>query len=323
MTASLDLGFVVDPLTTLDAGVDSTVGLMAAAQQRGHRVHVVAGTELAVRDGRARAPWRRLHLAAFRRGSGYRWAHPADWYEADEPVWAPVAACDVVFLRTDPPVDRAYLDATYLLDLAGTSVVNDPAGVRVACEHLFPLRWPDLCPPTVVTPYAADVGAFLARHGNAILKPVDGHAGRGVVRLTDGDPNVPSLVEWATRGGRRPVVVQQWLDAVAAGNTRLFVVDGEITGVASRLPAADDFRIGAAPHPADATADDRRIVLALAPALKKHGLRVAGVDVIDGRLIEVNVTSPGAMRKADAVLGTDLCGDVVDRLTATVTRRTA
>lgn len=101
------------------------------------------------------------------------------------------------------------------------------------------------------------------------------------------------------------------------GNKRLFLVDGEILGAVLRRPSTADFRIGAPCAPAEVDVSDRRIARALAPTLAAHGIAIAGLDVIDGRLIEVNVTCPGGMHKTDALLGTDLSGAIVRHLLTT------
>ncbi|MDX6374989.1 MAG: glutathione synthase, partial [Nocardioidaceae bacterium] len=191
-------------------------------------------------------------------------------------------------------------------------VVNDPAGVRALHEKLLALHVPELCPATVVTSRAVDVEEFVATYGTAVVKPVDGFAGTDVWLLEPGRC-CRALAESATVGGRH-VIVQEFLPSVADGNKRLFLVDGEIVGAVLRRPSEDDFRIG--PPVATATIDaaDRRIAEALAPRLVAHGIAIAGLDVIDGRLIEVNVTCPGGMHKTDALLGTDLSGDIVRRL---------
>jgi glutathione synthase len=146
-----------------------------------------------------------------------------------------------------------------------------------------------------------------------VLKPVEGFAGADVWLVHD-DHAARTLLESATRGGRRQVVAQEYLAAVADGNKRLFLLEGELVGAVLRAPAPDDFRIGPPPAAADVDAADRRIVEALRPALLQHGIAIAGVDVIDGRLIEVNVTCPGGMHKTDALLGTDLSATIVRRL---------
>ena len=118
----------------------------------------------------------------------------------------------------------------------------------------------------------------------------------------------------ARHGGRRQVIAQQYLPAVAHGNKRLFLLDGEVVGAVLRRPARDDFRIGPPIAQAEIDEHDRAIVTALGPLLRRHGLAIAGLDVIAGRLIEVNVTCPGGMRKTDALLGTRLSHTIVSRL---------
>jgi glutathione synthase len=191
-------------------------------------------------------------------------------------------------------------------------MVNDPRGLRVCSEHLLPLRFPDLIPPTIVTCDPHAIRSFLIQHGTAVVKPVDGFAGRGVLRLDRHDTNLPSLLEISTDAGRRSVVVQRFLRKVADGNKRLFVIDGEPVGALFRYPAAGDFRIGNPTAEAPITARDREICARLAPVLRANGIRLAGLDVIGPHLIEVNVTSVGALRKADALLGWTLCADLLD-----------
>ena len=222
-----------------------------------------------------------------------------------------------VLLRPDPPVDPRYLRTTYLLEvaaLAGVRVVNDPAGVRQVQEKLFPLRFPELCPATMVTADAGEALGFLHAHGAVVIKPIDGFSGIDVWLVRADDPNARSLVDSATDRGRRQALLQEFLPAVNGGNKRLFVLDGEIIGAVDRMPSAGDFRIGPPSVPAEPDTRDQKLVAALAPDLLRHGIALAGLDVIDGLLIEVNVTCPGGMAKTDALLGTDLSGEIVRRL---------
>jgi glutathione synthase len=184
----------------------------------------------------------------------------------------------------------------------------------VCSEHLLPLRFPELIPETVVTASPGTIRGFVAEHRVAVLKPVDGFAGRGVLRLAADDPNLTSLIELSTGAGRQAVVVQRFLDEVADGNKRVFVVDGEPVAAVYRYPAGGDFRIGSPSAAAAVTARDREICARLAPFLRRYGVRMAGLDVIGPHLIEVNVTSPGALRKADLLLGWTLCADLLDRV---------
>jgi glutathione synthase len=321
------IAFVADPLDTLDPSIDTTVGLMHATQDRGIEVWATEVGRLEAVNGRARALARPVRLAPSRPAGGHLWVVPTPWITTGEPshVWLDDMAA--VFMRTEPPLDEAYTTATLILDLvdpAGTALVNDPRGLRVCSEHLLPLRFPDLIPPTVVTADPHTIRSFLIQHGTAVVKPVDGYSGRGVLRLDRHDPNLASLIEICTAGGTRAVVVQRFLREVSDGNKRIFVVAGDPVGAVYRYPAAGDFRIGNPAAVAPITTRDREICARLAPLLRGHGIRLAGLDVIGPYLIEVNVTSVGALRKADALLGWTLCADLLDSvLSAPDQRRSA
>ena len=289
------VAFVIDPLDALDPVTDTSLGLMEAAADRGLEVWTTEAGRLEAVGGRARA------LAA-RQGE-------------QQHIWLDEMAA--IFFRTEPPLDQTYVTATSILDLvdpAGTALVNDPRGLRLCSEHLLPLHFPDLAPPTLVTADRSAIRAFVDAQGVAVVKPVDGFAGRGVLRLAEGDPNLPSLIDLSTSHGATVVIVQEFLPEVAEGNKRIFVLDGLPVAAVHRYPADGDFRIGNPAAAAPLTARDREICARLAPTLNRHGLRMAGLDVIGSHLIEVNVTSPGALRKADSLLGWTLCADLLDRI---------
>ena len=309
--------FVVDPLGTLMPEIDASIGLMVAAQELGAAVWTCTPEQLAVIDGRVRARAKRVVLSSRRRGDDHRWLVERTWYDEVESAVLDIGcSIDVVLLRIDPPVDARYLHTTYLLDLveaAGVRVVNRPEGVRALHEKLVALHFPELCPETIVTADPRQVRELVARVGAAVVKPVDGFAGTDVWLLRD-DAAASALAESATRAGRQHVIAQEFLPAVGDGNKRLFLLDGEIVGAVLRRPAPDDFRIGPPVAEADIDGDDRAIAAAVSPLLERHGIAIAGLDVIAGRLIEVNVTCPGGMHKTDALLGTDLSGTIVRRL---------
>ncbi|GAA0607499.1 glutathione synthase [Kribbella sandramycini] len=306
--------FVTDPLGGLAADIDATIGMMDATQRLGHAVWCCGPEDLAVVDGLLVARAHHIRLRPRHPGVDHRWIVDPTWFDELTTDVVPVSEFAVVHLRIDPPVDERYLHTTYLLDLAGTRVINRADGVRAIHEKLIALRFPDLCPPTSVGTSVTDLRDFVAQAGTAIVKPVDGFAGLDVWLVPD-DHAATSLLESATRGGRRQVIAQQYLPAVAHGNKRLFLLDGEIVGAVLRRPAAADFRIGPPVAVAPIDAADLAIAAALRPVLVQHGLAIAGADVIGGRLIEVNVTCPGGMHKTDALLGTNLSETIVRRLT--------
>lgn len=295
----LDVLVIADPLDSLDPSIDTTLALIRAARDRHHRVRWCQAHHLALIDGLAHAL-----------------ASPVDEVGTTG-SWVCLDDTDVIFFRTDPPVDRRYLDATLILDRvdpARAILVNDPRGIRLANEKLWALAHPELGPPTLVAADAVLIDAFVDEHRSCVIKPIDGHAGRGVLRLDHDDPNRTSIIELLTDFGARPAVVQPWLEAVASGNKRIYLHAGEPVAAALRYPAGDDFRIGLPERLAPLTDQEQHICRTLGPELIDLGLLLVGLDVIDDLLIEVNVTSSGALHKADRLLGTTLCHDLIRQL---------
>ena len=291
----MQLMFVADPLAQLDPEIDTTLGLIHAALRRGHRVRHCEIQDLAIAGGQAQA-------LAGEVGDRNR-------------AWVGLPDHDAILFRTNPPVDRRYLDATLILDRvspASTLLVNNPRGIRAANEKLWALKFPDLCPPTLVAADNTLINAFVERHEQCVIKPVDGHAGRGVLRLNADDSNRASIIELLTCHGRQAAVVQEWIAAVRDGNKRIFLHNGEPAGATIRYPMGPDFRIGMPAALAELTERDREICDRLGPELRALGLVLAGLDVIGDFLIEVNVTSSGALHKSDRLLGTSLCDGFIE-----------
>jgi glutathione synthase len=309
--------FVTDPLHGLQPAIDASIGLMSATQDLGLDIWTCEPADLLVANGNVHAHARRIRLRPRQRNNGdHRWLVDPCWYDELDRKQVAAQDLDLVHLRIDPPVDQRYLHTTYLLDLfeaAGTRVINRPEGVRAMHEKLIALRFPDLCPPTYVGARINDLRDFVHTVGTAVVKPVDGFAGLDVWLVAD-DHSANALLESATHGGQRQVILQQYLPSVEHGNKRLFLLDGDIVGAVLRRPSPDDFRIGPPVAVAEIDEADRQIVAALRPHLRRHGIAIAGLDVIGGRLIEVNVTCPGGMHKTDALLGTQLSRTMVCRL---------
>jgi glutathione synthase len=228
----------------------------------------------------------------------------------------------VVLLRQDPPFDLAYITTTHLLErIQGkTLVVNDPAQVRNAPEKIFVLEFPDLMPPTLVTRDLAEIKAFRAEHGDIVMKPLYGHGGGAVFRLTRDDLNFGSLYDMFATTFREQWMVQQFLPAVKDGDKRIILVDGEFAGAVNRVPAADDLRSnmvrGGAAQATDLTPREREICTRLGPALRERGLLFVGIDVIGGYLTEINVTSPTGIRAIRNLGGPDIAAMIWDKIEA-------
>lgn len=288
---------VADPLERLSPSTDSSVAVMEAAVDAGHDVWHCTGADLSLTDGGVVADAR----AVARRGR--QGVAPGPDRTLD------VADLDAVLVRTDPPFDTTYLTVTLLLERVrgATLVVNDPRGLREANEKLYAARFRAVTPPTVVSARPGRLLAFAAEHGTVVVKPVDGHGGRGVHLLRPDDPNARAIVDGVTAAGTRPAVAQRFLPGVRAGDKRILLLDGEPLGAVLRVPPEGDFRanigLGARVEATALGPADRRVVDAVAADLVADGLRFVGLDVVDGWLTEVNVTSPTGLRQLGQLSG--------------------
>jgi len=314
--------FITDPLSELAPAHDTTVALMEAAQAQGHRVLVTTIAELGVTAGRATAKTRDVTLQPAVLIDG-NWVVGKNWFVATESGQIFLDTAAAVFMRTDPPVDADYLRATYILDLVDperTLMVNSPSGLRDANEKLFALRFPELGPPTLISADHTEIVETVLEWGKAVLKPTDGMAGRGIMLLSPGDPNLHSILDTATARGTEHVVIQKFVPEVDAGDRRVIVLGGAPIGAIRRIAVGDEFRCnmaaGARVEIDTLTDGDRRICKTLGPELVKRGLHFVGIDIIGDWLTEVNVTSPTGIREIDALSGTRLATSTISWVTA-------
>ncbi|MEB3255664.1 MAG: glutathione synthase [Synechococcaceae cyanobacterium] len=320
--------FVVDPIERLNPAKDSSVALMQAAQRAGLPVWVCTPADIAAAEhGQAgHTAWalaRPVQLGAIEAGPE-GWRVPQPWHSLGAEERLPLQRFAHVWMRKDPPVDEAYLYATHLLELAerrdGVRVLNRPASLRAWNEKLSALRFSHLMAPTLVSARVDLLAAFTADHGEVVLKPLGGRAGQGVVFAAAGTPGLRALLELVSDQQRLPVMVQAFLPGVRAGDKRILLVDGEPLGAVNRVPTAGDFRsnlaVGGAPEPAALSEAEQRLCGELAPALRREGLFFVGIDVIDGRLSEINVTSPTGVREVERLGGIPLADLTIARLLA-------
>ena len=320
--------FVIDPLSRLNPAKDTSVALMQALQRAGGQAWCCTLADLSAEphpDGGYGA-WVRacpLALAPMEASAG-RWVVPDPWVRPGTSQRMPLDQFPVVWMRKDPPVDEAYLYATHLLELAerrGVRVINRPASLRAWNEKLSSLRFGHLMAPTVVSSRVDTLADFARKQGEVVLKPLAGRAGQGVVFASTATPGLRALLELVTQMEALPVMAQAFLPGVSAGDKRILLVDGEPLGAVNRVPTGGEFRsnlaVGGAPEPAELTEAERAICQELAPVLRAEGLFFVGIDVIDGRLSEINVTSPTGVREVERLGGLPLADQTIARLLAT------
>jgi glutathione synthase len=306
----LNVAVQMDPIERINIRGDSTFALLLEAQRRAHALSYYTPDRLALADSKVSAAVRPLVVRDA----------PGDHFTLGEPRVTDLSTFDVVLLRQDPPFDLAYISTTHMLDRIHpkTLVVNDPAHVRNAPEKVFVTEFPELMPPTLITRDLDAIRAFRAEHGDIVMKPLYGKGGEAVFRLAREDLNFGSLYDLFATMLREPWVVQKFLPAVKDGDKRIILVDGEFAGAVNRVPAPDDLRSnmvrGGVPKATDLTARERAICARLGPALRERGLLFVGIDVIDGFLTEINVTSPTGIRAIKNLGGPDVAALIWDKI---------
>jgi glutathione synthase len=302
----LNVAVQMDPIARINIRGDSTFALLLEAQRRGHGLSYYTPDKLSLRGEQLVAP---VQILSVRDISG-------DHFTLGEPRVEPLSAFDVILLRQDPPFDLAYITSTHFLERLHpkTLVVNDPASVRNAPEKIFVMDFPQLMPPTLISRDLDEINAFRDEHGAVVMKPLHGHGGAAVFRVMPQDMNFGSLFDMFSVTFKEPWVIQRFLPAVKHGDKRIILVDGEFAGAVNRVPAPDDLRSnmvrGGAAQATDLSEREREICATLGPALRARGLLFVGIDVIDGNLTEINVTSPTGIRAIARLDGPDIAAKI-------------
>jgi len=314
---ALSIAMLMDPIGAIKLAKDTSFAMLLEAQRRGHALFYMEQGDLALRDG---APWARLAPLSVK-------DDPAGWFTLGEPVWRDLREIDVALMRKDPPVDAQFIYDTMVLEAAqrgGVRVVNDPRALRDCNEKLFALEFPQCIAPTLVSRDAGELRRFVAEHGEAVLKPLDGMGGRGIFRVKAHDGNLNSMLETLLAGGphgegRQFAIAQKFIPQISAGDKRILLVDGEPVPYAlARIPQGDEFRgnlaAGGRGEGVPLSERDRWIAAQVGPELRRRGLRFVGLDVIGDYLTEINVTSPTCVRELDAQFGLNIAGLLFDAI---------
>ena len=312
----MKLTFIIDPIAKLDPTHDTSVALMEAADRLGHQVWITQAEKLSVVGGEAWAFVQQVKLVPVQLQDG-RWIAQEEWYQLGPAKFQPLGEMDAVFMRTDPPADVPYFYTTYILDCldpAQTLVVNRPSGLRNANEKMFALQFAQWMTETIVSRDKVVIRQFVETHGAAVLKPLGGKGGEGILFLTPDDRNFNSLIEVSTGPTREPLMIQKFLPAAKDGDKRIILIDGKPVGAVNRIPTGKEFRgnmaVGGRSEQVDITDREYQMCAEIAPKLQAAGLYFVGIDVIGGYLTEINVTSPTGIREIDRLNNVSL-GQVV------------
>lgn len=297
------IGFIIDPLDTINPKKDTTLGMMWAASDAGFELFCCEQQDIDIDQGVAKGVMTPILVER-------TLDKPI---KSLPPVSIPLSELDVILMRKDPPFDMNFVYTTYALDLAkaaGCLVLNAPNGLRDCNEKLFATHFKQCCPPFLVSANPARLKEFHSQHDDVIYKPLDGMGGTGIFRAKPGDGNLSVIIEVLTDMGKTPIMAQRYLPEIKQGDKRILIVDGKpLDHCLARIPSKGELRgniaAGGTGEVRPLTERDRWLCDQIIPELKARDLLFVGLDVIGDYVTEINVTSPTCAREIAAATGQD------------------
>ena len=307
----IKVGFQMDPLDNIEPRLDTSFRLAEEAELRGYSVFHYLPNNLTFSKTRIIANGHFVKLN--------RKQNPSFTILKNKTIDIG-HDLDILWLRQDPPFNMDYLSSTYLLDFVGneTLIVNNPFWVRNFPEKLLVLNYPQLMPATIITSRIEVIQEFREKYGDIILKPLYGNGGAGVFKINYNDKNFVALFELFQMNSTEPLIAQEFLPEVINGDKRIILLDGEILGAINRIPQKGEIRsnmhVGGKAVATELSIDEIKICEQIGSKLKEHGQIFVGIDVIGGKLTEINVTSPTGLQELEKFENKNLASKVWDKL---------
>ncbi len=305
---------IMDSINAIHPKKDSTLAILLEAQRRQWELFYIEPKDLFLSQNKVQALNRKIKVQK----------DSKDWitFLDNTHQKSDLQEFDIIFMRKDPPFDRNYLYATYLLEIAknaGCFIVNNPQSIRDANEKLFATWFKECCPPLLVSSNKALLRDFLKEHQKIVVKQLHSMAGDSIFVLRENDPNVNVTLEVLTLQESVPIMAQRYIPEVSQGDKRILMIDGKPYPYAvSRIPASDDFRgnlaKGATGVGSQLTDRDLFLCDQVGNTLREKGLFFVGLDVIGNYLTEINVTSPTGICEIDAAFNVNVSSEILDRL---------
>ena len=289
----------MDPISGINIKKDSSFAMLLAAQKRGWDIYYMEQKDLFTNNDIPMAHLQSLKVEE----------NTEHWFTLSDTKVQELSSLDIILMRKDPPFDLEYIYSTYILEHAerlGTIVVNSPAALRNVNEKFFITHFPECIAPTQVSRNMDFLLNFIAKHGDTIIKPLDGMGGQGIFRVSASDPNTKVILETITKNETSYVMAQKYLPEISAGDKRILLINGEpVPYVLARIPAEGEFRgnlaRGGRGKGLELSKRDRWICQRVGPKLREMGLFFVGLDVIGDYLTEINITSPTCIRELDSL----------------------
>lgn len=291
--------FILDPLKQLNMSYDSSLAMIRAFTKQGHACYFSNAADLFTTQNCVKTHYQSIKPI-------FKALH---FKIGKLTVPTPLKKFDVVLVRKEPPFDMAYIYMTYLLELANheTLILNDPRALRDTNEKLSAIEFADLMPKTVVSRTPTPILSFQKKlKQDLILKPLDERGGRGIsiLKYLFSDKKKIKQIQALSRNGQLPIMAQEFIskpDLIA--DKRIFLLEGTFLAAYERQFAKGDFRgnlsQGATYHTTSLNLSEKKAIARISSWVKRRGLHFVGLDLLDGLLLEINVTCPGGFPEAD------------------------
>ena len=314
----MNICFIINPWESLDPEEDSTLRLIHESVIRGHNVGVLYAHNLTIRESQTLGFVRKI-IKQDKYSSSFPVFHKKTEFKEQ---LLPLEGFDVIFARSNPPIDPVMLN---FLDSVkdDTFIINDIDGLRIANNKLYPASFHDneIIPVTYVSKSKTVLKKAILESpkDKMILKPFGGYGGQGVIVLEKSAlQNINSLLDFYISGTKEGnyVILQEFIEGAEEGDVRVLMLNGQPIGAYRRIPARDDIRsnikAGGSARKHTLTKQEKIICSRIGPKLVADGLFFVGLDIINGKLIELNVCSPGGITRINKFNRTRLQKTVID-----------
>lgn len=298
----LKIAVQMDSLDKINKKTDSTLALIQEAYKRGYIIFIYTVDNLSLIKNKPRALMQEVLEVNIKN---------KQFLSLTNSATKDLEGFDVILIRQDPPYDMQYITATYILEKISSSclILNNPTSIRNCPEKIFVMDFYHLMPPTIISREYKKVLNFIKKHKKIVLKPLFGNGGKDVYFLNEKDPNLNIIIENMFIN-REHAIAQKFIKKVNLGDKRILLLNGKPVGAVNRIPNKNEIRanlhIGGVAKKTSLSKRDFFICNQISQKLKEKGLFFTGIDIIDGFLTEINVTSPTCIREIDTLNKTNI-----------------
>ena len=291
----LKIAVQMDNPQYLDKEGDSTLALIEEALKKKFSVYIYLVNDLSLIGNKPVANMKKVKSLNIK---------SENFIKLENPKLLSLNDFSTILVRQDPPFNMDYITSTHILDKVDKKVkiINNPSAIRNSPEKLFVTNFYHMMPPTIITKNINAILKFVKEFKKSVIKPLYGNGGKDVFLLAYSDPNLNVILEKLLTDGQH-LIVQKFINEVRKGDKRILLIDGEPVGAINRVPKGKEIRanlhIGAFAYKAKLSKRDLLICKEIGPVLKNKGLYFTGIDVINGLITEINVTSPTCIREMD------------------------